>query len=80
MELQNKVTSNFSNIKQSLLLQIDELEKNIQQDRKVMTTIDEKLDAEQSELVESSSELERLEGRKLFWRRNNKMLVSKYRS
>ncbi|MEK5206541.1 chromosome segregation protein SMC [Psychrobacillus sp. FSL H8-0510] len=64
MELKTKL-SELQHIKQSLLLQIDELEKNIQQDRKVMTAIDEKLDTEQSELVESSSELERLEGRKL---------------
>lgn len=64
MELKTKL-SELQHIKQSLLLQIDELEKNIQQDRKVMTSIDEKLDTEQSELVESSSELERLEGRKL---------------
>ncbi|QUG41060.1 chromosome segregation protein SMC [Psychrobacillus sp. INOP01] len=64
MELQKKLEE-LQQIKQSLLLQIDELEKNIQQHRKVMSDIDEKLDTEQSELVESSSELERLEGRKL---------------
>lgn len=64
MELQTKLEE-LQQIKQSLLVQIDELERNIQQDRKVMSDIDEKLDTEQSELVESSSELERLEGRKL---------------
>ncbi|WP_419961605.1 chromosome segregation protein SMC [Psychrobacillus sp. BM2] len=64
IELQKKLEE-LQQIKQSLLLQIDELEKNIQQHRKVMSDIDEKLDTEQSELVESSSELERLEGRKL---------------
>lgn len=64
MELQTKLEE-LQQIKQSLLVQIDELEKNIQQHRKLMSDIDEKLDIEQSELVESSSELERLEGRKL---------------
>ena len=64
MEIQKNLLE-LQQIKQSLLLQIDELEKNIQQHRKVMSDIDEKLDTEQSELVESSSELERLEGRKL---------------
>ena len=63
-ELQTKLKE-LQHIKQALLLQINELEKNIQQDRKIMSEIDEKVDSEQNELVESSSELERLEGRKL---------------
>ncbi|MFJ7824983.1 chromosome segregation protein SMC [Psychrobacillus sp. NPDC096623] len=64
LELQTKLEE-LKQIKLSLQSQIDELERNIQQHRKVMSGIDEKLDTEQSELVESSSELERLEGRKL---------------
>ncbi|MEK4485148.1 chromosome segregation protein SMC [Psychrobacillus sp. FSL H8-0484] len=51
--------------KQKLLLQINESETSIQTDRKVISATDEKLDAEQTGLVEASSELERLEGRKL---------------
>lgn len=64
LKLQAKLEE-LSQIKLSLNAQIDELEKNIQQHRKAMSEIDDKLDSEQSELVESSSELERLEGRKL---------------
>ena len=43
MDLQTKLQE-LQQIKQSLLLQIDELERSIQQDRKVMSDIDEKLD------------------------------------
>ncbi|WP_391121171.1 chromosome segregation protein SMC [Psychrobacillus sp. L3] len=63
-ELHTKLQA-LEETKQSLLLQINDIEANILSDRKVMSSIDEKLDAGQSELVEASSELERLEGRKL---------------
>lgn len=51
--------------KKALLEQINTMETSIQKDRKTMSQIDDKLDSEQSALVETSSELERLEGRKL---------------
>ncbi len=51
--------------KGKLTKEINKIESAIQENRKTVTTIDEKLDSEQSLLVEASSELERLEGRKL---------------
>ncbi|WP_144509282.1 chromosome segregation protein SMC [Bacillus sp. FJAT-22090] len=51
--------------KKALFVKINNMENSIQKDRKVMSAVDEKLDSEQSDLVEASSELERLEGRKL---------------
>ena len=63
-ELSKKLFA-LNEIKQGLLSQIDMFEKKIQTARKTMSGIDEKIDMDQSELVEASSELERLEGRKL---------------
>lgn len=63
-ELHTKLQT-IEEAKQTLFIQINEIENAIQKDRKSMSEIDGKLDSEQSELVEASSELERLEGRKL---------------
>lgn len=63
-ELHKKLHS-LDETKQALQLQIDDVEATIQADRRKMSDIDESLDTNQSELVEASSELERLEGRKL---------------
>lgn len=63
-ELHTKLKA-IEEAKQTLFAQINKIENAIQNDRKSMSEIDGKLDSEQSELVEASSELERLEGRKL---------------
>ena len=67
-------------IKQALTMHLKDIEVSIQTSRKVMSDVDENLDVSQTSLLEATSELERLEGRKLMLQRKSKMPVSKLHS
>jgi chromosome segregation protein len=62
--LQQKMNA-LLEIKQALTLHLKDIEVSIQNSRKEMSDVDEDLDVSQTSLLEATSELERLEGRKL---------------
>lgn len=62
--LQQKMNA-LLEIKQALTIHLKDIEVSIQNSRKEMSDVDENLDVSQTSLLEATSELERLEGRKL---------------
>ncbi|PZX07966.1 condensin subunit Smc [Psychrobacillus insolitus] len=62
--LQQKMNA-LLEIKQVLTIHLKDIEVSIQNSRKEMSDVDENLDVSQTSLLEATSELERLEGRKL---------------
>ena len=62
--LQQKMNA-LLEIKQALTMHLKDIEVSIQTSRKAMSDVDENLDVSQTSLLEATSELERLEGRKL---------------